>query len=143
MQIIKRTVRTLLLAAALVASQANAAELADTDSEAARLIIEGQLTAFSQNDNEAAYAYAAPIIKQQFPSVEMFMAMVMHGFQPVWKPRNFSFGQSAQINSSEIMQQVFLTGPDGKPYEALYTLTKQKNGEFKISAVRVIEATAT
>lgn len=143
MREIRMLSQSLLLVIVLSSSFALADTLIDTEGEAARAIISGQITAFLENDNETAYSYAAPIIKQQFPNVEIFMVMVVHRFQPVWKPKNYVFGKAIQTGPEEIMQQVFLTGPDGKPYEALYTLTKQKEGDYKISAVRVIEATAT
>lgn len=142
MRELKMLSQSLLLAICLSTSPASADTLIDIEGEAARATISGQIAAFLENDNETAYSYAAPIIKQQFPNVEIFMLMVVHGFQPVWKPKNYAFGKAIQIGPEEIMQQVFLTGPNGKPYEALYTLTKQKEGDYKISAVRIIEATA-
>ncbi|MDF2180520.1 DUF4864 domain-containing protein [Neptuniibacter sp. CAU 1671] len=142
MRELKMLSQSLLLAICLSTSSAFADTIIDIEGEAARATISGQIAAFLKNDNETAYSYAAPIIKQQFPNVEIFMLMVVHGFQPVWKPKNYAFGKAIQIGPEEIMQQVFLTGPDGKPYEALYTLTKQKEGDYKISAVRIIEATA-
>ncbi len=142
MRELKMLSQSLLLAICLSTSSAFADTIIDIEGEAARATISGQIAAFLKNDNETAYSYAAPIIKQQLPNVEIFMLMVVHGFQPVWKPRNYVFGKAIQVGPEEIMQQVFLTGPDGKPYEALYTLTKQKEGDYKISAVRIIEATA-
>lgn len=127
----------ILLAAGLWASQAHAGE---AEIRSAQSSIEAQIRAFLAGDDVAAYSYAAPNIRHLFPDVERFMGMVRNGYQPVWKPRNFAFGKAEEISPSSIVQQVLLVGPDGKDYEAIYTLELQPDGAFRITGVSLRRA---
>lgn len=103
--------------------------------EAAQSSIEAQIRAFLAGENETAYSYAAPNIKRIFPTLEQFMGMVQDGYQPVWKPQNYAFGEAREESDTRIAQKVMLTGPDGKSYEALYMLELQEDGTFRITGV--------
>lgn len=106
----------------------------DAEIRAAQATIDGQLKAFQRNDGAAAYDYAAPSIRQMFPSVDIFMSMVTNGYAPVRNPKAFSFGK-VEEQGDVVMQQVLITGPDGKDYEALYRLQRQPDGSYKITGV--------
>ena len=128
-----RPIRAFLLAMPLILS--TAAFAGDAEIKAAQGTIEAQLKAFQAGDGELAYSYAAPNIKTIFPTVETFMGMVESGYQPVRKPRNFSFGKVQEMSSTSIVQQVMILGPDGKDYEAVYTLELQPDGTYRITGV--------
>ena len=100
----------------------------------AQTAIDSQLKAFRAGDNAAAYDYAAPNVKQIFPTVEAFMGMVANGYAPVHKPQSYAFGKVEELGG-RIAQQVMIVGPDGKDYEALYTLEQQPDGTFRITGV--------
>ncbi len=121
-----------IVAMALSSSPAFAGE---AEVKAAQSSIEAQLRAFAAGDNAAAYSYAAPNIQRIFPDVERFMGMVQNGYQPVWKPRNYAFGKTKEVLAGSIVQQLLLVGPDGKDYEAIYTLELQPDGTFRITGV--------
>jgi hypothetical protein len=40
-----------------------------------------------------------------------------------------------EMGATSIVQQVLLTGPDGKEYEAVYTLELQPDGVYRITGV--------
>lgn len=107
----------------------------EAEIRAAQSSIEAQIKAFLAGDNERAYSYAAPNIKQIYPTVDRFMAMVQNGYQPVWKPRDYAFGDAVEMSPTTIAQRVLITGPDGRAYEALYTLSLQDDGTFRITGV--------
>jgi hypothetical protein len=117
----------LLLPAATFAGEA--------EIRAAQRTIEAQLKAFQAGDGELAYSFAAPSIKRIFPTVETFMGMVESGYRPVRNPKNFAFGKVEEMGPNSIVQQVLITGPDGKEYEALYTLELQPDGAYRIIGV--------
>ena len=126
-------IRVFVVATALllpVAAFAGEAEI-----KAAQGTIEAQLRAFQAGNGELAYSYAAPSIKRIFPTVETFMGMVESGYQPVSNPKNFAFGKVEEMGAGSIVQQVLLTGPDGKEYEAVYTLELQPDGTYRITGV--------
>lgn len=127
-----RTVMALLALPALLSVSAFAGE---AEIKSAQSTIDSQLKAFLADDGSLAYSYAAPNIKRIFPSVEIFMGMVESGYRPVRKPRNYSFGKSEEMGATTIIQQVMILGPDGKDYEAVYTLELQPDGVYRITGV--------
>ncbi|HTV68927.1 MAG TPA: DUF4864 domain-containing protein [Rhizobiaceae bacterium] len=126
--------RNLIAFAALFAFAVPAAA-GDAEVKAAQGSIESQLKAFQADDFAGAYSFAAPNVKTIFPTVDIFMGMVTNGYAPVRKPQNFSFGKSEEKSGTQIWQQVYVVGPDGKDYEALYTLELQPDGVWRITGV--------
>ncbi len=126
--------RRMFLALFLLPLLAIAGHAGDAEVQAAQTTIDAQIKAFLADDNQTAYGYAAPSIQRMFPTVESFMAMVTGAYRPVQKPRSFSFGKAEEAGAS-IVQQVLIVGPDGKDYEALYTLERQPDGSYRITGV--------
>lgn len=125
--------KTLSLAIVLAGLAAVPAAAGDAEISAAQSTIDQQLQAFLADDEAAAYSLAAPSIKRMFPSVESFMAMVEGGYMPVRRPQSYAFGKTHELSPTSIIQQVLLVGPDGKNYEAVYTLALQEDGVFRIT----------
>ncbi|MET2826629.1 DUF4864 domain-containing protein [Mesorhizobium shangrilense] len=126
--------RRAFLALALVPLLFESSALAgDAEVKAAQTVIDGQLKAFIANDGARAYSFAAPNVKQTFPTVDLFMNMVTNGYPPVRKPQTYSFGKVQETGPTSIVQQVLIVGPDGKDYEAVYTLQQQPDGTFQIT----------
>lgn len=121
---------SLLFASVLFVSAALAG---DAEVKAGQAVIDGQLKALIANDGAKAYSFAAPNVKQIFPTVDAFMNMVTNGYPPVRQPQSYSFGKVEQIGPGSIIQQVLIVGPDGKNYEAVYTLQQQPDGSFQIT----------
>lgn len=127
--------RISLAFAAALCLLASAAFGGEAEIKAAQSAIDGQLRAFNRDDNAAAYSFAAPNIKRIFPTVDAFMSMVTGAYQPVHKPRNYAFGKVQEMSATSIVQQVLIVGPDGKDYEAVYTLELQPDGMYRITGV--------
>lgn len=124
------------LLVALVASlTAFMAYAGDAEVRSAQTTIEQQLRAFQAGDGETAYSFAAPTIKQIFPSADIFMGMVESQYTPIARPKSYSFGKVEETTPTSIIQQVLITGPDGKDYEAIYTLELQPDGVYRITGV--------
>lgn len=124
--------RTLLLVIALLAASVPLACAAE-DVAAAQSVIQSQEEAFSRDDADAAYTFAAPAIKNWYRTPETFMSMVRNGYAPVYRHRSFEFGE-AMIVDGKIKQQVHIVDADGAAWEALYTLEPQSDGTLKISS---------
>ena len=107
----------------------------DTEIKAAQGTIEAQLKAFQAGDGALAYSYAAPTIQRIFPTADIFMGMVESAYQPVRNPRNYAFVKVQEMGANSIVQQVLITGADGKEYEAVYTLELQPDGVYRITGV--------
>ena len=133
--------RTLL--AALIVCFAAWTAHADTLSEADRAefqrVITGQIEAFRADDGERAYGYAAPSIHRIFPNSDIFMHMVKQGYRPVYRPRSFSFEQTGTDPLGRPSQRVRIIGPDGKTYEALYSMERQPDGTWRINGCALLE----
>lgn len=126
----RRAVLAFALFTGFALPQANAGE---TEVRAAQAAIESQLKAFVANDGALAYSFAAPNVKRIFPSVDSFMSMVTNGYAPVRRPQNYAFGKVEEMSPTSIVQQVLIVGPDGKDYEAVYTLELQPDGSYLIT----------
>ncbi len=136
----RRRVFLLFLDAAVPLASARAQSVNDADQAAFERIITAQIEAFRADDGPGAYAFAAPMIQQVFPTAEHFMAMVRQGYRPVYRPQSFRFGKAGQDAAGRPTQLVTIVGPDGKTYEALYTMERQADGSWKIAGCRLLEA---
>jgi hypothetical protein len=105
---------------------------AEEDATAGQAIIRSQEEAFTRDDAAAAYTLAAPGIKSEFRTPDIFMSMVRNGYAPVYRHRSFEFGE-AKTYEGKIYQQVHIIDASGDAWEALYTLEPQPDGTFKIS----------
>lgn len=131
----QRLLLTILICLTPVFAFAGEAEI-----RAAQSSIKGQIEAFIAGDDARAYSYAAPNIKRMFPTLERFMAMVRKAYQPVYRPRSLAFDKAVELSGETIMQRVLTTAPNGRNYEAVYTLKRQADGTFRITGVSLREA---
>jgi len=125
--------RMILALATLTLFSIPGAEAGEAEVKAAQSVIDSQLQAFQDNDGARAYSYAAPSIKRIFPTKEAFMNMVTNGYPPVHRAQSHAFGKVEETGPTSIIQQVLIVGPDGKDYEAVYTLERQPDGGYLIT----------
>lgn len=104
----------------------------------AQQTITNQIEAFKAGKDAEAFALAAPRVSQFYPDVSSFMSMVKRGYQPVYNPQSYSFGRSRELDDGQVVQEVLVTGPDGKPWTAIYTMLKMKTGEWLINGVQIV-----
>ncbi len=125
-----------LLVALLVAFAAPACA---ADVSAAQNVIRAQEQAFARGDAAAAYAQAAPAIRQIFPDADIFMQMVQQGYPPVYRHQSFEFGE-AKVVDDHVAQRVHIVDEKGEAWEALYTLEQQPDGSLKITGCSLLKA---
>ena len=109
------------------------------DQKAFEAVISGQLEAFKKDDGQAAYSFAAPIVKGIFPNAETFMGMVKRGYEPIYKNSKYVFGDLKTDTLGRPAQHVIITASDGKRYEAVYAMQQQPDGSWKIAGVQMLE----
>jgi len=135
----KKSGRHLVAAALLAGGLALAPPVfAQAPDVGVREVVEAQLDAFRAGDVERAYSYAAPSIQRRFP-LEAFDAMVARGYEPVYRSKSATFGRMVD-QGSLAAQEVFLTGPDGTDWVALYTLERQPDGSWRITGCTLSRA---
>jgi hypothetical protein len=107
-----------------------------------RKVIEDQIKAFLADDAATAYSFAAPAIKGKFPDKDVFFAMVMKSYQPVYHPGNYAFSRSQTIGGGAIViHELTISGRDGKNWKALYKLSRQPDDSYKIDGVAIVADT--
>ena len=126
----------LLVIAATLPVQAQ--EPSAEDAAAVEAVIRSQLDAFNRDDGVAAFGYAGPGIQAKFQSVETFMAMVRSGYGPVYRSAAAEFG-ALTPGDGRLIQEVVVTGQDGKAALAVYLLARQADGSWKIEGVSLQE----
>ncbi len=114
----------------------------DDEIKAAQGSVAAQLQAFRAGDDAGAYSYAAPNVKRIFPTLDSFMDMVAGGYSAVRHSQSYSFGKVREMSPSAIIQEVLIVGPDGKDYEAIYTLELQSDGIWRITGVSLRAASS-
>ena len=110
---------------------AAAQELSDSDRAAIRDVISRQVEAFRRDDSDAAFGLASPDVQRLFGTAQTFMEMVRRGYQPVYRPRVFDFGNIVELNGQPT-QRVHVVGPDGGRVNALYPMTRLPDGRWRI-----------
>ena len=108
-----------------------AQDVSATDRIAIRDVIQSQVEAFGRDDGEGAFGLASPAIRQMFGTSDIFMDMVRQGYQPVYRPRVFEFGEIVTLRG-QITQKVHVVGPDGRPVTAFYPMTQLPDGSWRI-----------
>jgi hypothetical protein len=112
--------------------------------QTAQALVQHQIQAFLHGDAEAAYSLAAPGIKAKFPDKDAFFAMVKKSYEPVYHPGNYAFGRSRAIDDGSVVyQEVLITGTDGKDWSAIYQVTRQPDGSYKINGVQILPNTTS
>jgi hypothetical protein len=115
---------------------------ADEPLDTARTIIQNQIKAFLQGDSDTAYSFAAPGIKALFPNKDLFFAMVKKSYEPVYHPGNYAFGRGAAVaDGAMVYQEVLISGQDGKDWTAVYQISRQPDGSYKINGVQILPNT--
>ena len=130
--------RVLLVLFVILGLSGRAAALDDADRAAVQSVIEQQLQAFLRDDGAAAYSFAAPSIKEMYPSVDAFMAMVRQGYPPVYRPRSYSFGELTE-EPGYLEQAVEIVDGEGSFWMAVYTLRQEPDGSWKITGCYLLK----
>lgn len=121
----------------VVSTATNAQTVSESDRAAFRQIITDQIGAFRQGDASAAFAFAAPGIRQKFSNAQTFIDMVRTAYLPVYDPQQFTFGPISD-ELGHPTQRVSVIGPDGTLWIALYGMQHQPDGSWKIGGVALV-----
>jgi len=112
--------------------------------DAAKSVIENQISAFLKEDVDTAYSFASPKIKNVFPDKNQFFDMVRKSYEPVYQPGNYAFGRSKILSDGAVvLQEVLISGREGKDWTAVYELGRQPDGSYKINGVQMLKNTTS
>jgi Domain of unknown function (DUF4864) len=136
---IMKMVRAGAVAITLLTGAASAEDLTAASS---RAIVEQQFDAFQRDDGQAAYALAAPTIKDMFSDADHFMAMVRDHYAPVYRHRSADFGAFKE-SGEEASLEATLVDNDNVVWTALYSFRRAPNGDWLISGCVLAKAEAS
>ena len=119
-----------------------AASAEDLTAASSRAIVERQFDAFQRDDGQAAYALAAPTIKDMFTDADHFMAMVRDHYAPVYRHRSADFGAFKE-SGDEASLEATLVDNDNVVWTALYSFRRAPNGDWLISGCVLAKAEAS
>jgi Domain of unknown function (DUF4864) len=111
----------------------------DLTAASSRAIVERQFDAFERDDAEAAYALAAPTIKQMFDDADHFMAMVRDHYAPVYRHRSAEFGAFTESGDEASLHATLVDG-DNVVWTAFYSFRRVPNGDWLISGCVLVKA---
>ena len=103
-----------------------------SDAAAIRAVIEAQRRAFVARDAAAAFALASPGLQALYQRPRNFMAMVEAGYDPVFRATGFD-QRDFVLYRGYLTERVLVTGPDGAPVTALYMMTRDAAGAWRIA----------
>jgi chlorite dismutase len=121
-----------LLALLLLPVVAAAQPVPATDAQAVRKVIEAQLDAFSKDDAERAFSYAAPGIQKMFGTPDGFMRMVREQYAVVYRPHSVTFRSPRRLGA-DLVQPVRMTDAEGHPWLVVYPMERQPDGSWRIN----------
>lgn len=106
-----------------------------------REVIQAQIDAFREDEDELAFSYAAPGIREQFKTAENFMRMVKTGYPAVYRPATVSFVDSA-VEDGIPIQVVQFSDSAGTVWIGLYTMQRQPDKSWKVSGCELVPGKA-
>lgn len=130
-----------LLGALALGAPAAAQPFGAEEAREMRLVIEAQLEAFARDDEEGAFAFATPGIRERFGTAASFARMVREQYAVVYRPVSRRF-LSPVLEDGTVIFPVQLGARDGRVWVALYTL-QRIGGEWRISGCQLVPGAAT
>jgi hypothetical protein len=126
------------LAAASMQMKARADTLTGPDVQQVQAVVTAQLTAFTNEDAEAAFAAATPEVRKSVGDPSRFLDLVRGNYPMVYHPAGFAF-LAPQVEQDQVLQAVALRDADDKTWIALFTLERQPDHSWRIGACIVAE----
>jgi Domain of unknown function (DUF4864) len=127
------------LAGALMLAPVAAFAFTNDDRTESRTVIERQIDAFRRDDGAAAFAFASPELQTLFHDPDRFMAMVRNGYQPVYRPKAYSFSADAETPDG-LTETLAIEDAEGQAWTAVYTLEKEPDGSWRITSCHLVKA---
>lgn len=124
----------LLMLSLCFSPPANAVELYAKDFSDFQRIITAQIEAFRTGDSTAAYALAAPSVRNIFPDARSFVAMVKRNYAPVFMPQSYRF-ETVSFHMGAPTQHLSVVDSKGVLWIALYGFQRQQDNSWKIAGV--------
>lgn len=105
-----------------------------------RTSIRGHIQALSQRDAAGAYDSLTPAIQEYYSNSNAFLTYLQKQLKPLVNVKSFAF-TSIEREATDAIQQVVLTGAEGREWIARFHLERQSDGRWAIMGC-MVEAAA-
>jgi Domain of unknown function (DUF4864) len=116
---------------ALAQSRPDESSLPATEWTAIRAVVRAQIDALRAGDAAKAFGFAAPTTRAHYRSADAFLRMVERGYPPLLGARYDEFLDGAVLGGT-VIQPLRLVQPDNTVLVALYTMQRQRDGQWRI-----------
>ena len=113
----------------------------EADWDSMRDVIQAQLDAFRDDEDELAFSYAAPAIRAQFKTAENFMRMVKTGYPAVYRPASVAFVDTS-VEDGVPVQVVQFSDGAGAVWIGIYTMQRQPDKCWKVNGCVLVPGKA-
>ena len=111
---------------------------AAADEGAIQGVISDQLSAFIDDDFDAAFSHASPAIRQLFGTSQRFGSMVRNGYPMVHRPQEVRFLDLRDVNG-RLVQRLMITDAQGTLHMLDYQMIETADG-WRINGVQIVRA---
>ena len=116
-----------------------AADVTAAEAKSVRAVIRAQLDALAADDAKAAFALAAPSLREMFGTPDDFIDMVRTSYPVVYRPVSVAFLKPERIDDV-LFQGVHLTDADGNLWLAVYRMVRERDKSWRIAGCHVVHA---
>lgn len=120
-------------------TSAAAADVSAADTKGVRAVIQAQLDALAADDAKAAFALAAPNLREMFGTPDVFIEMVRTSYPVVYRPVSVAFLKPERVDDA-LFQGVHLTDADGNLWLAVYRMVRQRDKSWRIAGCQLVHA---
>ena len=122
-----------------MATSSAAADVSEADAKSVRAVIQAQLDALAVDDAKAAFALAAPNLREMFGTPDDFIDMVRTSYPVVYRPVSVAFLKPERVDDA-LFQGVHLTDADGNLWLAMFRMVRQRDKSWRIAGCQVVHA---
>ncbi|MBC7481895.1 MAG: DUF4864 domain-containing protein [Rhizobacter sp.] len=123
----------------VVALAAGVADVSERDARSVRTVIQAQLAAFAADDARRAFSFATPKVREVFGSADKFIEVVREAYPVVYRHETVAF-LKPELADGTLLQGVHLTDGQGVLWLALYSMERQRDRSWRISACQLLPA---
>lgn len=113
--------------------------LAAWEKTAMRGVVRRHLVAFRDREIVLAFSLAAPEVQVKFGSASRFFGYLARFYRPIFFPESVFF-DGVEETAGGPVQRVFLTGPQGRRWQARFTMMRIESGEWRIADCQLTPA---
>jgi hypothetical protein len=125
---------------ALAQARPDESSLPATEWTAIRATVRAQIDALRAGDAAKAFGLAAPATRAHYRSADAFLRMVERGYPPLLGARYDEFLDGAVLGGT-VIQPLRLVQPDNTVLVALYTMQRQRDGQWRIVGCELAPST--